>query len=337
MPALTNKYLNYSPILPPVLYHYCSINTFISIIENQCVWLSDAEKTNDETELKWLFSEMKEILDNYLSKYSSCYSNELLLETKKVVCKIIEGLIFKKMPITKNSKSFLTCFSEADDLLSQWRGYGNDGKGLAIGFNTELFNEFITNRFYTMTKVIYDREKMTDFLYLSIGERLKNAIDSCIDENNNEYNLKELYTNMSMLIYSIWQEGFVYKNYMFAEEQEWRIFRKLQKDNFSTYDGVDYYGYTDCLDGFFINNETHLGNFTRSALKFRSTGDDLRLYFELGFEKCKKEIIKEIIIGPKSKITEFDLKIFLAQNGYIEDIFSDSIIIRKSKCPYVER
>ena len=89
------------------------------------------------------------------------------------------------------------------------------------------------------------------------------------------------------------------------------------------------------MDGFFISNNKYLGNFTRSPLKFRSTENDIRTYFEIGFEKCKQNIINEIIIGPKCKIADLDIKLLLAKNGYIEDVFSDSVKIKKSQCPYI--
>ena len=143
--------------------------------------------------------------------------------------------------------------------------------------------------------------------------------------------------NVSLLIYSIWQEGPTYKNEAFVEEQEWRLFRKLQSNNFDDCDGVDDYGYADFLDGFFRDNDKYLGEFTRSSLKYRSTENDIRVYFELGFENCKHNIIKEIVLGPKCKIEPLDLKLLLTQNKYMEDIFATSIEIKKSNCPYIYR
>lgn len=32
-------------------------------------------------------------------------------------------------------QSLITCFSFENDLLSQWRAYGQDGEGMAIGFD----------------------------------------------------------------------------------------------------------------------------------------------------------------------------------------------------------
>lgn len=333
MPVLTSEYLNYHPELPSTLYHYCSVSTLLSIVENKSIWLSDAEKTNDYTEMKWLFSKIKEVIEQILASYEGEYAKEILLRTKEIAFQTTGNLLMKNIPIVQYAKSFLTCFSEASDLLSQWRAYGNDGKGVAIGFNAELFDNFVQGSYY-LTKVIYDQKEILNFLHIAIEQPLKYAIESSIDKNTNKCSISELALNVSMLIVAIWQEGFVYKNDTFSEEREWRLFRKLQSDNYCDCDGIDDYGYSDHLDGFFISNNKYLGDFTRSPIKFRSTENDMRAYFELGFEKCKQDIFKEIIIGPKCKIADLDIKLLLAKNGYIEDIFSDSVKIKKSQCPY---
>jgi len=38
----------------------------------------------------------------------------------------------------------VACFSAADDLLSQWRAYADDGCGFAIGFNARYFEKLLT-------------------------------------------------------------------------------------------------------------------------------------------------------------------------------------------------
>jgi len=83
MPVLTNKYLNYNPKIPSTLYHYCSVNTLLSIVEHKSIWLSDAEKTNDYTEMKWLFSKIGEVIEQILVSYEGKYSKEVLLKTKE--------------------------------------------------------------------------------------------------------------------------------------------------------------------------------------------------------------------------------------------------------------
>lgn len=335
MPVLTNEYLNFYPELPLVFYHYCSVNTFLSIIENNNIWLSDAEKTNDYTEMKWLFSKIHEVIEKSLLSYGQIYSEDVILKSKRFIYQMAENLLNKKAPIIQNSKSFLACFSEAEDLLSQWRAYGNDGNGIAIGFNPVIFEKFADESYYIMTKVIYSDDDISEFLHAAIDEPLKWAIESSINSENEELDETKLAMNISMLVYSLWQEGPIYKHNSFIEEQEWRLFRRLQSSNFDDCDGVDDYGYAHFLEGYFSDNEKFLGDFIRGPLKFRSVNNDIRLYFELGFDKCKKEIIKEIIIGPKCKIEPLDLKLLLAKNKYIDDIYSNSIKIKKSNCPYI--
>jgi len=104
------------------IYHYCSLQSFESIITNKCLRLSNAFKSNDYYELNWIFKLMKEMgkFDyNYISKLEYIYHL---------------GLI-------SFFKPHMICFSKEGDLLSQWRGYGNDGKGICIGFNREYFEK----------------------------------------------------------------------------------------------------------------------------------------------------------------------------------------------------
>lgn len=73
----------------------------------------------------------------------------------------------------------------------------------------------------------------------------------------------------------------------------------------------------------------------RSEFKFRSLKDNLSSYFELEFERCKSDIIKKIIIGPKRKMDVRDMKILLRKYHYVNDIESSNIEIEKSDCPYI--
>ena len=154
MPLLTNEYLNYSPKVPKILYHYCSTHTFLSVIKNSNLWLADASKTNDETELIGLFENISNIIDDILLHYKSIFAEETILQAKICSELVIKNLISGEAPIVKNSKNLLICFSEARDLLSQWRAYSNNGQGLAIGFNSEYLKEFVSSTSYGFTKVI---------------------------------------------------------------------------------------------------------------------------------------------------------------------------------------
>lgn len=195
MPVLTNEYLSFHPEVPSVFYHYCSVDTFLSIINNSNIWLSDAEKTNDYTEMKWLFSKIHETVEQALLSYQKFFSEEVILKSKKLTYQIAENLLNKKAPIVQNSKSFLACFSESGDLLSQWRAYGNDGNGIAIGFNPSIFEKFKDESYYIMSKVIYSDKDILEFMHSAIDEPLKWAIESSISSKTKELDEMELAMN----------------------------------------------------------------------------------------------------------------------------------------------
>ena len=56
-------------------------------------------------------------------------------------------------------KTFCVCFSESRDQLSQWRGYAQDGNGMAIGFDKGILEKLnqISEFHIAFGKVIYDK------------------------------------------------------------------------------------------------------------------------------------------------------------------------------------
>lgn len=303
---------------------------------NKCIWLSDADRTNDSSELKYIFNFFKDSINVILKNYGDKYDDKLKDVVKDIAYTTMHGLIYNEAPISQYKKNFICCFTEAKDLLSQWRAYGNDGKGVAIGFNSQLLTQIVCDETYGFTKVIYKEKTMKEFLNKALIERLQWAIDSSIDENTNKIiDNRDLFAQVSMIISSIWAEGFVFKHSSFKEEREWRIYKYTTVTNYDINEGIDDYGYTGFLDGVFSNNEKYMGDYTRSKLKFRSSSNNILPYFEIGFDKCKDKLIKQIILGPKCDIDMLDLKMLLAQNHYIKDVYSEKIKIIKAKSPYV--
>lgn len=334
MPILTNEALNYCPEVPPILYHYCSMQSFLSIIENKNIWLSDASKTNDKTELIWIFDKILQVIDNVLKKHSNELPREAIKETKMTANTLIHNFVENLAPIVQEAKNLLVCFSEEKDLLSQWRAYANNGQGVAIGFDASFLETFASSTSHGFTKVIYDEKDIETFLYYGMENRLVNAIKANIDKNGNIINEIDLKIDIGIIIYAIYQEGFVFKHKSFSEENEWRILKRFTSSNFNDSDGVDDYGYSEMLDGIFRSNDNFTKSFSRSELKFRCVDNDIRTYMELGFDNIKTEFIKEIIIGPKCEVNELDIRLLLAKNGYIEDYKSDKIKIIHSNAPY---
>jgi len=77
-------------------------------------------------------------------------------------------------------------------------------------------------------------------------------------------------------------------------------------------------------------NEKFIFKKNLSDMKFRSVCGNLIPYFELKFDKEKKDIpaILEIVTGPKNKFINQEVKIFLSNNGFY------SVDIKNSKSSY---
>ena len=113
---------NSSPVSQPpeLLFHYTSVEGFIGIITSKTLWASDMLSLNDAAE--------------------ASYATNLIFETltahhSEIPSEAVANLKTQLNYLFPSYTPFIACFCEQDDLLSQWRGYGNQGEGLAIGFS----------------------------------------------------------------------------------------------------------------------------------------------------------------------------------------------------------
>lgn len=105
-----------------LIYHYCSPQTFLQIIERKCIWLSSTNNMNDFSEGEWFISAVKNMLESKQEEYSSEWCNTAWVHF-----------------IANIAPKYITCFSKNGDSLSQWRAYAQDGEGVAIGFEDSEF------------------------------------------------------------------------------------------------------------------------------------------------------------------------------------------------------
>ena len=105
-----------------LVYHYCSIETFLSIIQNSVLRLTDIEKSNDYSERVYMETL---ILKQFQKKINNNLNGYLL---DNFIVKYYQSLY-------TSSNLYASCFSEDGDLLSQWRAYADNGTGVSIGFS----------------------------------------------------------------------------------------------------------------------------------------------------------------------------------------------------------
>lgn len=334
MEDFIHKALNYKPELPPVLYHYCSVETMLSILKNYSLWLSDMEQMNDKTELKYFCTVIDKMLCDILESFQGKYDSDLLNAVRDVLKEHISDVSSRLTYGTYYTKNYSCCFSESDDLLSQWRAYGDDGYGVAIGINTELISRIANVFHFDFVKVIYGEKDIFNDLKKIMEDNLKYALESITDDNSSlnmtddKLERANLLCHLAAVIYPISNTSYPFKHPAFKEENEWRLYRR-QVGDFDEDSDADQF----LSPAAFCKQD--MGIFSLSDLKFRSVQGNICSYFELNFNNCNNNFIKKIILGPKCKIRELDLKILLRKYKYISDIKSKEILIESSNAPYV--
>lgn len=317
-----------------VLYHYCSLETFLSIIGNETIRASDCSKTNDTEETRWIATMVGNIFLNkvkeskvFCSKYS--ITEEKLEYIARLISSVIDATFYQNR---RQMTTYVTCFSGKGDLLSQWRGYANDAKGISIGFNKDILQTFDTGSYnYHFKKVIYEPEKQSLHIKNHLGGLIHSYELAEIDDPASvDKAFQEFLSDLSLGISTIRNDSPQFKNKAFQEEQEWRLFVNNHLSNLYCFEHENDEECAGWVDENYNKECAYSNGFVRRPTKFRSTDTRIISYFDLNFGKIKDTFVKEVIIGPKCEATVFDIQLFLAANGYN----FEKIKISKSKATY---
>ncbi|MBS0587862.1 MAG: DUF2971 domain-containing protein [Proteobacteria bacterium] len=152
----------------PELFHYTNAKGLIGIIESQSIWATHYAYLNDSEEIRYFlkcrFPDLLRTVGNeYLDKLiTQDQSKQLLINRQGGREKVVDSFIQETRNVNEKilledalAEPYIASFCTTSGLekgvrklvaqhglLSQWRGYGNDG-GYAIVFNTEQFWELL--------------------------------------------------------------------------------------------------------------------------------------------------------------------------------------------------
>jgi hypothetical protein len=297
--SLSNPHLNKKLKPFNFLYHYTSLKGFISIVESQSLFCTNINFLNDSKEFK--------------------YGVEIIRESIRVIRNNKNANLLDDLDSSINDlynfEKYVTCFSKEGDSLSQWRAYGDNGNGIAIGFNARTLKESFNNTL-TQTSIEYDKESQINV----IKEILKISIEQLFqfeekyDWGKSTFN--KLSTDFIKWLLNTFING--YKHPAFLDEREYRL--QLEVDgNYTTSDEVKLlFKASDSL----IIPYTIIENKHHSELRKGKEQTP-----SIGMENLP---IENIIVGPKLDFesVKLGLNIFLKENGYTD------IDILKSKAPY---
>lgn len=246
-------------------YYYCSLETANSILKNHSLRFSNPLKMNDGDELIWFYEKMFKCSE-YAFNHPMEIKKNSFSSIKTVAELIKEG----------QRALYCLCLSKEKDLLSLWRGYAEDGAGVAIGININQ---------------IKDDEKYMSSFDISYSDTLTNVQKEKVQQNIWETEKTNSGTeNTWPLLYAngLLDEAIKYKSPFFSEEKEVRLLLNLKP----------------------IVNTPKRDELikTRKDEKFNTVD-----YYEKNF---KEDSITEIVLGPKNRIRKDCVLDILEGYGY---------------------
>lgn len=260
------------------VYHYCSMGTFTKIMQNRSIWLTTLRDSNDAFEGTWA----QRKFENFREPGNKEYFQKALEVLRAVT--------------QSARKTVGTCFSAERDLLSQWRGYADDGRGFAIGFSVDEVKRLTTR--------VYEEERVEiAFKPIEYMERFESDFlaEFKLFVDKQDYHSDGATASLKMVgpeMYDWARRVSLMKNAAFKEEKESRLF--------SLYPNRDAKGF-----------------------KYRDTGSKLSPYLEVNLDPRAKEIVTSVVIGPKNTSDSDDIRDFVRKCG-----FTDVCDVSKSKASY---
>ncbi|NNC17377.1 DUF2971 domain-containing protein [Corallococcus exiguus] len=209
---------------PPItLYHYTDARGLLGILDTKHFWFSQAGFLNDSTELTHADSIIRSALNRRLEFTKSLAAREMLTAALNSVDPFS----------TYSAGSFIACFCENGDLLSQWRGYGSSGGGFALGFESKQLERNLEASVGSTAgtgifKVVYDPAKQDSYVKDTI-EAFCQLVEHWEQTGGAPPQNKLLDVARFGLETALADPYFRFKHPGFEEEQEWRliVFREL--------------------------------------------------------------------------------------------------------------
>lgn len=238
------------------IYHYTDYDGAKGIIENKSLWMTKLSYLNDKSELKLAIDLFRASANELVKRIEGDEKKGLLVETAH------------QLQSFQETNICVASFCENEDLLSQWRSYGNGGACVALGFNAKLLKGLSNKGLMNLWRCVYkphEQKRIIDDL-INILMRSYDVInstrDTCEDWNKAKSDLIGSFNTTFLRVAP------VIKNHHFHEEKEWRIitaskpytdknwFSRISNNRVSQYYRLDFglldKGVYELLDGIII-------------------------------------------------------------------------------------
>lgn len=290
---------------PATLYHYTDTNGLYGIIDSGKIWATNIKYLNDASEITYAQQLVADTLKNLINNESDeTVQNFLQIQLKHYIGE-------EEIP-----HIYVACLCEKSNLLSQWRTYGAEGSGFALGIDARLFlgeHSRGEPRTFVLRPVIYDEGKqrvLVEREITSVIALLKETMSRGIVVKGTISGHKFsnfLRDRLNDLLYC-------FKHKAFETENEWRFV--------SVEETIEKYVYQHLLNTVFAVER-------KIPIKFRRSAKMLIPYIELDITSKVGNYggripLVTVAVGPTRHplLGRASLNMFLRSKDYDPDLFT---------------
>ncbi|HEX7560542.1 MAG TPA: DUF2971 domain-containing protein, partial [Usitatibacter sp.] len=129
---------------PEHLFHYTDLEGVKGIFTSRTLWMSKFTASNDISEILLAIEHFQSFVARKAAEVTKD-EGDFLREAAD------------QLESFRRTNICVASFCEAPDLLSQWRSYGNDGRGIALGFNSRRLVELAQRHGLRLFRCVYDQ------------------------------------------------------------------------------------------------------------------------------------------------------------------------------------
>ncbi|MDO5548952.1 MAG: DUF2971 domain-containing protein [Eubacteriales bacterium] len=297
--------------MPSTVYHYCNVETFFKIIQNHTLRLSDIEKSNDFMEKKWAIQQSLTHIERNLNNPAYPCSK------KPELAEQLLGAMEQHFR-TYNMMILACCFSSERDLLSQWRGYGDNGCGVSIGIDSASQFRYAYERtqdYFRAPQTSHELPSNLCFHSIQYGaEQIQDIVMNLFSTFLSWLPLRiSIDQAAHSLVRILYPALPFFKSLAFSEEAEWRcvFFPRLPAPPYRN-DTFDEEQFQPLLEQ--QKQPIALDSFQLQPLQYRLRQSNLIPYRDLAF-RTDQPFLRSVTIGPKCPLDRETVKLLLELHG----------------------
>jgi hypothetical protein len=189
---------------PAELFHYTDFDGLQGILKSRSLWLSKVSTLNDTSEVKLAIDQFK------------ARAAEVAPTLDAEAARFVEEAAAQLDAIRRTNICVAACSEDADQ-LNQWRSYANDGRGIALGFDSRALQRTAGGHDVRLLRCVYEPQSQQEVIDELLALLLEAFRGVPRDAAAQRKRLLEEFDQVFLLTAP------VIKDHHFAQEKEWRL------------------------------------------------------------------------------------------------------------------